>query len=100
MIVINFFDWSGTRSSLTSYVEAVSGECEKHGIRMLGLFGPEQDRFNWAFIFEVTDPEQYHRLSRDTAIPIEVTHAIVHYFWPEKSFTRELPRYPPTHFFE
>ena len=39
MLVINYFDWSGTRDSLTSWVEAVRSECEKHGVKLLGRRG-------------------------------------------------------------
>jgi hypothetical protein len=100
MIVINYFDWSGTRDGLTRWMEQVQTECEKHNVELMGLFGPSQVKFNWCFIHRVDSQEQYHRTWRDLAMPAEVTHQVIHYFWPEKSFTRELPKYPQKHFFD
>ncbi|MCW4049739.1 MAG: hypothetical protein NWE89_08380 [Candidatus Bathyarchaeota archaeon] len=100
MLVINYFDWSGTRDGLTRWVEAVRSECEKAGVKFMGLYGPSQLKFNWSMVHEVHDQAHYHRTWQGLTIPAEVTHQVIHYFWPDKSFTRELPRYPPTHFFE
>ena len=100
MLVISYFDWSGTRDGLMGWVEAVRSECEKHGVELLGLYGPSQVKFNWCFIHEVDSQEQYIRTMRSLTMPAEVTHQVIHYFWPDRSFTRELPKYPPQHFFE
>ena len=100
MIVINYFDWSGTRDGLMKWVEAVRSECENSGIKFMGLYGPSQVKFNWSIIHEVTSQEQYHMTWQSLKMPVEVTHQVIHYFWPEKSFEREMPRYPPKHFLE
>lgn len=100
MIVINYFDWSGTRDGLMRWVEAVRSECEKQKIKFMGLYGPSQVKFNWAMIHEAETQERYQRTWRNLTIPTEVTHQVIHYLWPDKSFTRELPKYPPTHFLD
>ena len=99
MLVCYYFDWAGSREGLTSWVEAVRAEAEQQNIEFLGLFGPSQMKFNWSYIFRVENQEHYQRLWRNLTMPAEVTHAIIHYFWPDKSFMRDLPRYPPAHFF-
>jgi len=48
----------------------------------------------------VDSQEQYTRVMRGLTMPAEVTHQVIHYFWSERSFTRELPKYPPQHFFD
>jgi hypothetical protein len=100
LIVINYFDWSGTRDALTRWVEAVRSECEKNNVGFMGLYGPSQVKFNLCFIHEVDTQERYHRMWSGLTMPAEVTHQVIHYFWPDRSFARELPRYPPTHFFD
>ena len=100
MIVINYFDWSGTRDGLMRWAEAVQGECERHNIEFLGLSGPSQVKFNWCFIHNVKSQEHYHRAWSELGIPVEVTYSVIHYFWPEESFRRDLPKYPPAHFLE
>jgi len=57
-------------------------------------------KFNWAMVFEAESQDIYNRTWRDTAIPAEVTHTIIHYFWPEETFSRELPKYSSPNFFE
>ena len=74
MLVISYFDWSGTREGLMGWVEAVRAECEKQGVRLLGLYGPSQVKFNWCFIHEVDSQEQYTRTMRSLTMPAEVTH--------------------------
>ncbi|MBN1682057.1 hypothetical protein JW865_00705 [Candidatus Bathyarchaeota archaeon] len=100
MIIINYFDWQGTKDSLMRWVEAVNRESEHNRVKFIGLYGPSQVRFNWAFIYEAGSQEHYHKIWKDLVIPIEVTHIVTHYFWPETSFQRDLPKYPPAHFFE
>jgi hypothetical protein len=100
MIVINYFDWSGTREGLTRWVELLRSESEKHKVIFLGLYGPSQVKFNWAIIQEVNSQEHYHKTWSDLTMPMEVTHQVIHYFWADKSFTRDLSKYPPQHFFE
>ncbi len=62
MIVINYFDWSGTRDGLMGWVEAVRAECERQGVRLRGLYGPSQVKFNWCFIHEADSQDQYTRV--------------------------------------
>ena len=100
MIVINYFDWSGTRDGLIKWVESVRSECESNDIKFMGLYGPSQVKFNWSLIHEVKSQEHYNKTWQNLAMPVEVTHQVIHYFWPDKSFERELPRYPPPHFLE
>jgi len=100
MIVINYFDWSGTRDDLIKWVESVRSECEQANINFLGLYGPSQVKFNWSIIHEVRSQEEYSKTWRNLKMPAEVTHQVIHYFWPDESFRRELPKYPPTHFLD
>lgn len=99
LIVIYYFDWAGTRDSLISWVEEVRAEAERQSIEFLGLFGPGQIKFNWAFIYKVQDQEHFQRARRNIKMPAEVTHAVINYYWPDESFMQDLPSYPPTHFF-
>ena len=55
MIVINYFDWSGTREGLTRWVELLRSESEKHKVIFLGLYGPSQVKFNWAIDLNLGD---------------------------------------------
>lgn len=100
LIVVYYFDWAGSRNGLVGWVEAVRAECERQGVGFMGLFGPSQVKFNWAFMCNCEGQEHYHRMLRELRMPAEVTHAVIHYFWPEKTFLRDLPKYPPAHFIE
>jgi hypothetical protein len=98
VIVIYYFDWAGTRDGLIRWVEAVRAEAEQQNADFLGLYGPSQVKFNWAFIYRVHDQEHFQRARRSLTMPAEVIHAVINYYWPDESFTRDLPKYPPTHF--
>lgn len=40
--MINRFDWSGMRDGHTGWAEAIRAECERQGVKPLGLYGPSQ----------------------------------------------------------
>ena len=40
------------------WVEVTRAQCEKHGVRFMGLYGPSQVKFNWAMVFEAESQEQ------------------------------------------
>ena len=100
ILIINYFDWSGTRERLSAWVEAIRDQCEEHNVKFIGLYGPSQVKFNWAMLFESSSQDKFNKTWRELKMPPEVTHMILHYFWPETAFIRELPRYPPPHFFD
>jgi hypothetical protein len=84
LLAINYFDCSGTRDSLTRWVEAVRAECEKHGVELLGLYSPSRVKFNWCFIHEVDSQEKYTGTMRGLTTPAEVTQ-VIHCFRPDMS---------------
>lgn len=100
MIIITYFDWSGTREALVRWIETVRSESGTQNVKFMGLYGPSQIKFNWALIQEAPSQQHYHKTWENLTMPAEVTHQVIHYFWPDKSFTRDLPMYPPPHFFE
>jgi hypothetical protein len=44
--------------------------------------------------------QEYSKTWMNLKMPAEVTPQVIHYFWPDESFRRELPKYPPTHFLD
>jgi len=40
LIIINYFDWSGNKNGLMSWIESVRAQCEKQEVRFRGLYGP------------------------------------------------------------
>ena len=50
--------------------------------------------------FDWSRAQKYSKTWRNLKMPAEVTPQVIHYFWPDESFRRELPKYPPTHFLD
>lgn len=100
LFIISYFDWEGSREGLMGWVETMRGQCDKHGVDFMGLYGPSQVKFNWAMVFRADSQDHHAKTWREIPIPAEVTHMVLHYLWPEETFMRELPRYPPPRFFE
>ena len=56
MMVLEHFDWLGTREELEKYTAAVKKACEAvGGVEFKGLLSPWNKKYNYTFFFEAKD---------------------------------------------
>ena len=59
-IVQVFFQWKGITEGLKVHYDAVKKVCgDEEGVKFLGLFGPYNDRWNWAYMFKAESWEKF-----------------------------------------
>jgi len=63
-IIQIFFQWKGLTEGLKKHYDTVKKVCEEEGgVKLLGLYGPYNDRWNWVYMFKV---ESHKRLEEVT----------------------------------
>jgi len=82
MIVLVYFDWNGTYEQLKAD-EPLKKACEKHGAKYMGLFRPEQVRWNYCRVFKADDQVMMTKVFNDAWGPeAHMGHNVIQYLTP------------------
>ena len=86
MIGLIYFDWNGPRGSVSEYGELLKKACEKTGVKFKGIYGPHNDKWNFAAMVEAEDHAGLLKaFSEAGGMHEKMPHCIFSYFtkaWP------------------
>jgi len=66
VIVLLYFDWTGSWNELKDFNEKIRESCEQTDVVYKGLFGPMNVKWNFVWIFEAGSYEEFLDMAKHT----------------------------------
>ena len=83
MIILLYFDWTGTTKELKSWEEKIQTSCNKTGVEYNGLYGSFNEKWNFVSMFETETFENFLEMGRHVVRHPQMTHHITEILMPQ-----------------
>ena len=82
MKVILYFDWVGSRKELKSQDNKMQKSCKETGVQYMGIHGPQNQKWNYAWLFDVKSFDHFMEMTAKVPRPPQMTHYITELLIP------------------
>lgn len=80
MIILIYFDWTGSRKELKDWNERIIESCKNIGVKYMGLYGPHNKKWNYVSIFESESYDKFlemgKKVIRSTSMPHHISEIL------------------------
>ena len=76
MIILLYFDWSGSRKELKEWSDKIVAACEQNGVKYLGLYGSMGEKWNHVGMFETKSYDEFLKMGKHVKRPPHMSHYI------------------------
>jgi hypothetical protein len=76
LIIILYFDWTGSRKDLGEWVDKIKKSCEEEDIEYMGVYGPMNVKWNYAAMFKCDSVDKFRVMARKVPRPSYMPHYI------------------------
>jgi hypothetical protein len=83
VIILLYFDWTGSWTELKELNEKIRQSSEKSGVKCLGLYGPMNVKWNFVWIFESKSYEEFLEMARHTYRHPRMPHHVAEILMPQ-----------------
>ncbi|MFB0557645.1 MAG: hypothetical protein ACETVY_00875 [Candidatus Bathyarchaeia archaeon] len=84
LIILLYFDWSGSRKELMEWNDKISEACEKGGVTYTGLYGSMNEKWNYVSVFETKSYDDFLSMGKHVTRPQYMTHYITEILMRQK----------------
>jgi hypothetical protein len=74
--ILLYFDWTGSRKDVKAWDEKVSNACEETGVTYMGLYGSQNEKWNFTALFDTESYDKFIEMARKVPRPSYMSHYI------------------------
>ena len=90
MIILLYFDWTGTTRELKAWTEKINESCQKTGVEHKGLYGSFSEKWNFVCIFKAETFENFLEMGKYVVRHPRMPHHIAEILMPQ-NFEEDTP---------
>lgn len=83
MIVLLYFDWTGTTRELKSWEDKIKESCQKTGVEYKGLYGSFSEKWNFVSIFKAETFDNFLEMGKHVVRHPKMPHHIAEVLMPQ-----------------
>jgi len=83
LIILLYFDWTGTTRELKSWEEKIKSSCQKTDVDYTGLYGSFNEKWNFVCIFKAETFENFLEMGRHVVRHPNMPHHITEILMPQ-----------------
>ena len=83
MIVLLYFDWTGTTRELKSWEDKIKESCQKTGVEYKGLYGSFSEKWNFVSIFKAETFDNFLEMGKYVVRHPRMPHHIAEVLMPQ-----------------
>ena len=76
MIILLYFDWSGSRKELKEWNGKIVAASDQTGVKYLGLYGSMGEKWNYVGMFETKSYDEFLKMGKQVKRPTQMSHYI------------------------
>ncbi len=76
MIILLYFDWTGSRKELKEWNDRIVESCKNSGVKYNGLYGPHNEKWNFVSMFETESYDKFLEMGRKVIRSPSMPHHI------------------------
>lgn len=76
LIILLYFDWTGSRKDLGEWADKIKKSCEEEDIEYMGVYGPMNVKWNYAAMFKCDSVDKFRVMARKVPRPSHMPHYV------------------------